>query len=233
MSVSVLIASEFVIEPSLEARWMADLPPARRAEIGRWPDERDRHRSLLGSRLLVAGLADLGYRAGALATLRYPPQSRPTLDWPVDFSVSHGDGRIVCAVSTHGAVGIDVERAGRVVAKDFHLYLNATERAWAGRSARRFYAVWTRKEAVVKAAGSGGLRDIARVDTTTAADVCELDGRLWRIRGVPVGRSHVAHLALSEEAGDVTFRRVSRQALERDSPPAGRTASAMKIRAVL
>ena len=212
---------------------MADLPPARRAEIGRWPDERDRHRSLLGSRLLLTGLGDLGYRAGALATLRYSPQSRPTLDLPVDFSVSHGDGRIVCALSTRGAVGIDVERLGRVVAKDFPLYLNATERAWAGRRARRFYAVWTRKEAVVKAAGSGGLRDVARVDTTLAADRGELDGRLWCLRAVPVGRSHVAHLALSEAAGEVTFRRLSRQALERDGPPAGRTSSAMKIRTVL
>ena len=219
MSVSVLISSEFAVTPSLEARWMADLPPSRRAEISRWSDPRDRQRSLLGSRLLALGLHRLGCPAEVLATLRHPPQSRPTLDLPVDFSVSHCDGRIVCALSTCGPVGVDVEALGALMAQDFHLYLNAAERVWAGRSARRFYAVWTRKEAVAKAAGSGGLRDVARVDTSPATGLCELDGGLWRTLPVPVGRGHVAHLALADGTGEVTLRRVSRQALERGGAP--------------
>jgi 4'-phosphopantetheinyl transferase len=212
---------------------MSDLPPSRRTEIGGWPDELDRQRSLLGSRLLALGLHRLGCPADVLATMRHPPHARPTLDLPVDFSISHCEGRIVCALSMCGAVGIDVEGLGTLVAKDFHLYLNVAERAWAGRSAQRFYSVWTRKEAVVKAAGSGGLRDVARVDTSAAQHLAAFEGRLWRTQPVPVGRGHVAHLALPEEAGDVTFSRVSRQALERDGPPAGRTSFAMKIRTVL
>ncbi len=211
---------------------MSDLPPPRQAEISDWPDDRDRHRSLIASRLLIAGLVGLGYTANALASLRYRPQSRPALDLPVDFSISHSDGRIVCAVSCCGSVGVDVERLGRMVARDFRLYLSEAERMWSGRSARRFYEVWTRKEAVVKAAGSGGLRDLARVDTTLAPDLCELDGRHWRTTSIPVGRDHVAHLALSDECGEVTFRSMSRLALERDGQAiAG--ARAGKTRAVL
>lgn len=211
---------------------MADLPPARRAEIGGWNNPRDKQRSLLGTRLLASGLQRLGGAAEVLATLRHPPQARPTLDLPVDFSISHGVGRVVCALSTCGPVGIDVEALGPLLAKDFHLYLSPAERDWAGRSARRFYAAWTRKEAVAKATG-GGLRDVARVDTTVAADLCELDGRQWHTRPVPVGRAHVAHLAMAGDPDHVTFTRLSRQALERGSPSDDRAVSAMKIGTVL
>ena len=105
MSVSVLFTSEPELSPSLETEWLNDLPPARRAQIGRWPVRRDRHRSLVASRLLLAQLRRLGHPPSALATLRYPPRSRPTLDLPLQWSLSHCDGRIVAAVSNGGPVG--------------------------------------------------------------------------------------------------------------------------------
>lgn len=216
MSVSVLITSEFVPSPLLEAEWLGQLPLMRRAQLVRGLDGRARLRSLLGSRLLAAGLHRLGYGPHTLASLRHMPGSRPTLDLPVDFSLSHCDGRVVCALSTHGSVGIDVERMGCLTAGDFHLYLNQHERAWAGQSARRFYSVWTRKEAVAKAAGSRGLRDVAEVevDTRSLAPRAVLAGRLWRTPEVPVGPDHVAHLALADEPVEVTFEYLGRQALE-------------------
>ena len=220
MSVTVFIASEFVPSPVIEAAWLARLPAPRRDQIALWPDRPARRRSLLGSRLLAAGLASLGFASDGLESLRYPPQSRPTLDLPVDFSLSHCDGRVVCALSTHGPVGIDVEALGNLTARDFPLYLSEAERIWAGLSARRFYSVWTRKEAVAKAAGSGGLRDVGRVDTTVAGQRATLNGRLWRTSAVPVGRRHIAHLALPEDVDEVTVRRIGRRGLEHDARPA-------------
>ena len=215
MTVSVLIAPEFTLSPRLEAQWLLDLPPPRRTQIGAWPEAQARHRSLLGSRLLAHGLRRLGFAGDVLATLRYPPQGRPTLTLPVDFSLSHGEGRIVCAISTQGPVGIDVEMVGNFIAEDFQLYLNAAERAWAGRSSRRFYSVWTRKEAVAKAASERGLREVARVYTTPRAGLATYNGCLWHTIAVPVGRQHVAHLALAVFPRELIFRRVSRSVLER------------------
>jgi 4'-phosphopantetheinyl transferase len=214
MTVSVLITPEFSLSTRLEAQWLQDLPPPRRAQISAWPDAQARHRSLIGSRLLKHGLRKLGCAGDVLATLRYPPTSRPTLALPVDFSLSHGEGRVVCAISTQGAVGIDVERVGQLVAEEFHLYLSAAERAWAGRSSRRFYSVWTRKEAVVKAASEQGLREVARVDTTPGERMANYGGRPWHTFAVPVGRRHVAHLALAELPTELIFRRVARSVLE-------------------
>lgn len=216
MSVLVSITSEFVPSPLLEAQWLGQLPLARRAQLVGRRDGRARFRSLLGSRLLAAGLRRLGYDPKALASLSHVPGSRPTVALPVDFSLSHCDGRVVCALSTHGPVGIDVERLGCLTAGDFHVYLNHEERAWAGQSARRFYSVWTRKEAVAKAAGSRGLRDVIKVevDTRSLAPRAALAGRQWRTPEVPVGPDHVAHLALADEPVDVKFEYLGRAALE-------------------
>jgi len=228
-----LITSEFVPSPWLEAEWLGQLPLARRAQLVGRRDGRARLRSLLGSRLLAAGLRRLGYQPNALASLRHLPGSRPSLDVPVDFSLSHCDGRVVCALSTRGPVGIDVERLGCLVAGDFRLYLNQDERAWAGQSSSRFYSVWTRKEAVAKAAGSRGLRDVAEVDTRALAPRAALAGRLWRTPEVPVGPEHVAHLALADEPDELTFEYLDRQALEGDLHPLRRGASVARTCAVL
>ena len=213
MSVSVLVASEFALSPSLETGWLNDLPPARRAQIRRWPRQRDRQRSLLASRLLLAQLRRLGHPAAALATLRYPPGSRPTLDLPLHWSVSHCDGRIVCAVSTAAAVGVDVEALGGLQASDFALYLNPAERAWAGRSPRRFYSVWTRKEAVAKAAGTNGLPSLPAVDTTAGQRHAAFAGQLWRTAPLALGPGHLGHVASADLDATVTLEHLPAEAL--------------------
>ncbi len=212
-SVSVLVASEFALSPTLEAEWLSRLPAARREQIDRWPARRDRQRSLLGSQLLGLGLRRLGHPAAALASLRYPHRSRPMLDLPVQFSLAHCEGRVVCALSTAGPVGIDVEALGELTAEDFPLYLSDAERAWAGRSARRFYSIWTRKEAVAKAAGTAGLPALPAVDTTLGSRRAALAGQLWRTAPISLGRGYVAHLALADLRAEVRVEQVSREAL--------------------
>ena len=213
MSVAVLVTCELELSPSLESEWLNDLPPARRAQIGRWPERRDRQRSLLASRLLLAHLRRLGHPPSALATLRYPPRSRPTLDLPLHWSLAHCDGRIVAAASTGGPVGVDVEALGRLQAGDFALYLNAAERAWAGRSARRFYSLWTRKEAVAKAAGTNGLPSLPAVDTSPGRGRAAFAGQLWRTLPLALGAGHVGHVASAELDASVTLDHLPAEAL--------------------
>lgn len=214
MSVSVLVASELELPAFLEAQWLNALPPARRAQIGRWPRPRDRHRSLLASRLLLVHLHRLGHSAGALATLRYPPRARPTLALPLSWSVSHCDGRIAAAVSAEAPVGLDVEALGALQAGDFERYLNPAERAWAGASPRRFYSVWTRKEAVAKAAGDAGLAAVPAVDTTSPGrGRAAYAGQLWHTTPLSLGRGHVGHVATAEPGAAVTVEHLAAEAL--------------------
>ena len=213
MSVSVLFTSEFEFSPAVEAEWLKALPTERQRRIRSWPERRDRQRSLLASRLLVESLRRLGHARSALATLRYPPRSRPTLDLPLQFSLAHCAGRIACAVSTHGTIGIDVEALAGLGAHDFPLYLNPAERAWAGQCARRFYSVWTRKEAVAKAAGTTGLPALPAVDTTPGERRAAFAGRLWRTEPVAFGSDWVGHVALADLHVPMTVEHLPEEAL--------------------
>jgi len=183
------------LPPALERRWLAALSPARQTQLLGWPDARARHRSLLGSRLLLYGLRAWGFAPQSLQSLHHPPQGKPTLDLPVDFSLSHCEGRVLCALSAIGAIGVDVESTTESMrAVDFRRYLSEAERYWAGDDPQRFYSLWTRKEAVVKATGSG----LARLHEVQTTEDCRarFDKRLWHTPAVSVGSQHVAHLAV-------------------------------------
>lgn len=215
MSILVLVSPVFVVPPVLERAWLRALPVARREQLEAAIDPRARRASLLASRLLLEGLRRLGHGDSALASLRCLPGLRPTLDVPLQFSVSHCEDRVVCALAARGPVGVDIERLGRLRAEAFHLYLNAAERAWAGRSARRFYSVWTRKEAVAKAAGTRGMPALHAVDTAADEAMATYAGEDWHTPAIAVGSRHVAHLALRDPLASVTLERVPRHVLER------------------
>lgn len=211
MTLIVLTLDEFAVSPALEAAWMADLPNTRCAQLQAWPDAGARLRSLLGSRLLREGLARLGYQAGALSGLRYPHHGKPTLDLPLDFSLAHCAGRILCALSTEGCVGVDVEAIGTLTAAQFGLYLRTREREWAGSDPQRFYGLWTRKEAVVKAAGTGGLRQMRTFEMM--GDQTFFAGTCWRTAPVAVGGGYVAHVAGADAPPAPQFERIAAETL--------------------
>jgi 4'-phosphopantetheinyl transferase len=111
-------------------------------------------------------------------------------------------------------VGIDIEKIEPLEACDFPRYLNAAERAWAGSSARRFCTVWTRKEAVAKAAGTAGLACLPAVDTRAGDDRASYAGRLWRTVPLALGAAHVGHVATADRAGlAVTVEQLPAEAL--------------------
>lgn len=193
MPLIVLSLEEMPLAPALEARWLAELPAARRVQLQGWPDADARRRSLWGSRLLRQGLLGLGYPSDALGTLRYSTEGRPSLALALDFSLAHCAGRLLCAISTEGPVGVDIEALGELREMNSGLYLSDDERAWIGRDARRFYALWTRKEAVLKAGGRHGLRQMREFEMS--GEQTEFGGHRWHTTPLDVGKAHVAHLA--------------------------------------
>lgn len=211
MTLLFLTLDEIPVPPAREAAWLEELPAARRMQLQSWPDVRARHRSLLGSRLLREGLQRLGLAADAMVGLRYPALAKPTLDLPLDFSLAHCEGRILCALSTAGPVGVDVEPLGSLRAAGFKLYLSAAERAWAGEDAQRFYELWTRKEAVAKAAGTGGLRRMGEFEMV--GNRADHAGLRWYTVPLEVGSGYVAQLARLEDLPAPPVQRIAPETL--------------------
>lgn len=92
---------------------------------------------------------------------------RPHLrDGGPDFNLSHAEDRVVVAVAAEGQVGIDLEACRPLPDRDAlarHVMdraeLAAFEALPAGERDVAFYRLWTRKEAVLKALGTGFSRD--------------------------------------------------------------------------
>lgn len=222
MSILVLMAGEHVLTPALEDEWLRRLPPARRLQLAARSDRAARSRSLIGARLLEWGIDELRGRNCGLSGLRYSTHGRGSLDAPLHFSASHAGGIVLYAVSDDCPVGVDIEPLGELTADEFLSYLSAQERMVASSDPARFYAVWTRKEAVVKAAGAAGLRQLPGVVTSADGSSASFAGSRWRTLAIDVGCDHVAHLALPEgEEPEVRILQFDRARLESSSflPP--------------
>ena len=128
--------------PTLDHWWFDDL----RGDVG----------------ALIEGALSTYLGPGESPVLGREPHGKPYLPERLDLnlSVSHGGGRTVLAVSRSGPIGVDCEpilafdEMADVAALSF---TRAEQRWWRGPGpetrCERFYALWTRKEAVVKAIG--------------------------------------------------------------------------------
>lgn len=104
------------------------------------------------------------------------PHLDPCLDCDLHFNLSHSETLAVFAVTRHGKVGVDVERRRAIPnaealverfftsrERDVFMALPESERLDA------FFRAWTRKEAVLKAVGSG-VQLLDQCDVTFCAD---------------------------------------------------------------
>lgn len=200
------------------------LSTAERQRAARFRFDADRTRFITGRVLARRLLEKLGGRPAVEWELGVGPSGRPRVvgdprPTALDFNIAHTEGLVVCAATRGPSVGIDVE--ARVETPD---YMEIARRFFAPAevrmlqsttgevSLRAFFAMWTLKEALVKALG-GGLTiplDFFAVDVTRAPPeiVCLGEGpmspidthlQLWE--PTPVHTMAVAILAAGDEDG--------------------------------
>lgn len=161
----------------------AQLAADWRDEITRTSAPSVRDTRLLAHAMVAGWLGSLTHQPATAVRLRRGPHGKPRLDGAagVEWSVSMRPGWFAIAISTTGAVGIDLE-----LPPDLTTVRAVSERFFApeervtlcGSSEvvpRRFAQVWTRKEALGKAAGVGV--DALRGRDTTSATHALLDDR--------------------------------------------------------
>jgi 4'-phosphopantetheinyl transferase len=163
-----------------QAERAAELTPDERARAARFHFERDRQRwtAARGAvRAVLAGYA--GVPAASLA-FRVGPHGKPALDGPaarggLDFNVSHSGDLALCAVTRARPVGVDVEAVrpdfatGEVARRFFApAEVAALGALPPGERVEAFFACWTRKEAYIKARGTGIALGLDRFEVSLA-----------------------------------------------------------------
>ncbi len=151
---------------SLVDQWINDLPPEEQDVCRKFQRREDRVRAGLGRwwrRRILARILDLppGELVFSATPEGKPFLLRPASPRKIHFNVSHSGDWVLIGVSEGGRVGIDVEIHGKI---DFQglaesCFSAAEIKAWFARPLVEqktvFFDIWARKEAYLKAIGSG------------------------------------------------------------------------------
>jgi 4'-phosphopantetheinyl transferase len=125
-------------------------------------------RTLLGRRLRVDPRAVAIDRTCALCN---EPHGRPrVLGTDIEVSVSHSGQLVAVAISEAGPVGVDIEQLRRLDYRAVGRRVFTDRELDATRDPSAFFALWTRKESVLKAAGVGLHMPMTQVLVTPAEE---------------------------------------------------------------
>ncbi|WP_118976383.1 4'-phosphopantetheinyl transferase family protein [Taibaiella koreensis] len=141
---------------------LAEEEKRRIEKLYRW---HDRQASLLGKFLLYQLLGGQENDKEILSRLTYSQYGKPLLEGTgISFNISHSGDYVVCAVSEQQEIGLDIEKVENVQLDDFTGTLSEDEFSHIIKSPQKnltFFKTWTKKEAILKARGSGIVSDMS------------------------------------------------------------------------
>lgn len=191
-----------------------------RERAGRFHFATDQRRSIIGRGYLRLLLGRILKLPADRLQFEYDEFGKPSLapdqSFPLQFSVSHSGDLILIAIATGRAVGVDVEEIRTDLDPDLiaERFFSAREcRSLASLSGpsryKAFFACWTRKEAYLKAKGTGLSLPLDQFDVSflpdeepqllaTRPDAAEA-GR-WKLRALDLSGDYAAALIAAGSA---------------------------------
>ena len=154
------------------------LSEERRQRAAAMRSEADRLRTVAGENLAREMLAARLGCAMQDVPLQYDEDGKPTVPGTgLYVSISHSGAYVVCAVDEM-PVGVDVETVRDVDEKFMRRVCSQEELAYAlrgGDMERRFWELWTAKEAVFKLTGHGPLLKLSKLALPENVTVCYME----------------------------------------------------------
>jgi len=166
---------------------LLDLPENMHERANRYKFEEDAYNFVLGRLLLKKGLTALG-KEDQFEHIQYHESGKPFLE-DVFFNISHTENLVVCALSSKGEIGIDIEKVKEVKLDDFDAWFTKKEWAKINNSPsplQKFYWYWTRKESVLKALGVN-LSYLHKIEIDATKDHFIENGKKWWLKDVDFG----------------------------------------------
>jgi 4'-phosphopantetheinyl transferase len=160
----------------------------------------DRQLSIAGRLLLKETLAQLGLQELSLNDLKFTSHHRPWVDSGIDFNISHSGNIVVCCATDNGKIGVDIEQVKPIDFEDYTDYF--TENEWsiiqnAADPNGSFYDFWTRKEAVLKALGTGFHTPLSSVDV--ANESVTYDTITYHVQKIHLHENYICNIATTQK----------------------------------
>lgn len=161
--------SEFTELPGAEL-----LDNARRSRLEKYKVREDRQRCLVAGLLLRYALGD------RIKQIEFMERGKPFLPQGPCFNLSHSGDYVILAVSA-SELGADIEKIGSYKDRLARRCCTEDELSWlSARDPSAFYRLWTGKESIMKATGSGLSMDPGSFSLCPAEDGQYLVfGRPW------------------------------------------------------
>jgi 4'-phosphopantetheinyl transferase len=210
------------------------LSPDELARAGRFHFERDRRHFIVARGYLRALLSLYLKMHPAEIDFVYGSNGKPQLGTSCShkslyFNLAHSEGVVIYALTRVGEIGIDLEHirpeftadeiANRFFSPSEVSCLNAVADE---HRAEAFFNCWTRKEAFIKAIGTGLSLPLNQFAVTLApgepAQLLETtwderEASRWSIKSIDVGQNYVAAVALAAKDWQIKYRDVDNTAL--------------------
>lgn len=190
---------------ALEQRFLQILSPTEIARYRRFLRESSRHEYLLAHGMLRLMLCRRLGSSVERCEFEVGPYGKPALagSGVPEFSISHTSGLAVCAISDDGPLGVDAEPASRSagigeIAERFFTPEENRLIQGCGRPERLVW-LWTAKESVLKARGTGFSDPLSSAPILWSAE----DGPLtpdWRLTRIRIDRSWMVSIATAESS---------------------------------
>lgn len=199
------------------------LSPAEKARAQRFRHDVDRARFVFAHVVLRDVLGRYLGIAPADVVLDADERGKPRLarhsGQDLRFNLSHSGDAVLCGIASGREIGVDIEAAiaredlPRVAAHFFAPDECAVlDRCAADACTMRFHEIWTRKEAYVKALGSGlvqRLQSFSVVGDANGESPVRLAGAptAWHVRSVPVPDGYAAAIVVEGAGTRLSCRR--------------------------
>ena len=174
---------------------------------------RNRQQSITGKLLLIAMLDKFGLSEKfSLGDLLYNQYRRPYFDaaFGFDFSLAHSGNMIICCGTDKGKAGIDIEYMKKIEVTDYTAYFTPYECDDINNNtnpADRFYYYWTRKEAVLKAMGTGMHTDLDTIDVS--GKKLEYNNITYCLQELNIDAKYKCHIATTAIHSDIEINRIN------------------------
>lgn len=179
--------------------YLSTLPVYMQLKIENYRNFKDQKLILFGKLLLRTIGNEFNTKGDILNKIKYNSFGRPyVIDEHInDFNISHSGDYVVCVVSNHCRVGIDIEKIDKNInILDYKSQM--LDQEWfeimnSSLKSNAFYDFWTKKEAVVKAEGEG--LSIPFKSFQIVDNIVKLKNKLWHLKLIKIDLSIQCNIA--------------------------------------
>jgi len=187
------------------ADWIEELPIIKQKLVKKLRQQNDQVLSLAGLQLLKLAMSEYPDTSFSLAQLQFPKHGKPFFKGDIDFNISHSGDIVCCVISDTAKVGIDIELQREVnpailnkVGTDSY---DSTKRSNTEDHKRHFFNLWTKNEAIIKAANLGSIYNMK--DIKHEENGGHYQNHFWstypvEIISVEDNKEYTCHIACSE-----------------------------------